>query len=91
MLKRSLVLLAVLAGVLPAQAGQRPEAKLDAPLRARTHDSGTSRVIIETADITGTDRLIRSLKGKPGRRLGLLRGQVAEDITRSTGSGALFP
>src|SRR4051812_36139089 len=96
MLKRSLVLLAVLAGVLPAQAGQRPEAKLDAPLRARTHDSGTSRVIIETADISGTDVLIRSLKGKPGRRLGLLRGQVAEipnasleSLARQTGVSAV--
>jgi serine protease AprX len=96
MLKRPLLLLALLAGVLPAQAGQRPEAKLDAPLRARTHDGGTSRVIIETADITGTDLLIRSLKGKPGRRLGLLRGQVAEipnasleSLARQTGVSAV--
>jgi serine protease AprX len=36
-----------------------------------------SRVIIETSDVAATDRVIRSLKGTPGRRLGLLRSQVA--------------
>ncbi len=78
MLKRSFVLLAILVGALPAQAAEHADAKLDAPLKARTHTAGTSRVIIETTDANGTDVLIRSLKGKPGRRLGLLRGQVAE-------------
>ncbi|HEU4938491.1 MAG TPA: S8 family peptidase [Vicinamibacterales bacterium] len=78
MLTRSLLLLALLAGALPAQAGQNPDGKLDASLRARAHHGGTSRVIIETADVNGTDVLIRSVKGKPGRRLGLVRGQVAE-------------
>src|SRR5262245_14144369 len=78
MLKRCLLLLAFLAGVLPAQAGQHPDAKLDAPLRARAHAGGTSRVIIETSDVGGTELLIRSVKGKPGRQLGLVRGQVAE-------------
>lgn len=78
MVKRSLLVLAFLAGALPAQAGQRPDAKLDASLRARTHIGGTSRVIIETTDINATDVLIRSVKGKPGRRLSLVRGQVAE-------------
>jgi serine protease AprX len=78
MLKRSLLLLALLAGALPAQAGQRPDAKLDAPLRARAHGGGISRVIIETSDIKGTEILIRAVKGKPGRRLGLVKGQVAE-------------
>ena len=78
MLKRSLFLLALLAGVLPAHAGQNPDAKLDASLRARSHHGGTSRVIIETADVNAADLLIRSVKGKPGRRLGLVRGQVAE-------------
>ena len=78
MLKRSLLLLALLAGVLPAHAGQDPDAKLDASLRARAHRGGTSRVIIETTDVNATDILIRSVKGRPGRRLGLARGQVAE-------------
>jgi serine protease AprX len=78
MLKRSLLVLACLAGALPAQAGQYPDAKLDAALRARTHAGGTSRVIIETTDVNATDSLIRSVKGKAGRRLALVRGQVAE-------------
>jgi len=78
MLKRSLIVFVILAGVLPARAGQHPDAKLDGPLRARTHFDGTSRVIIESTDVKETDSLIRSLKGKPGRRLGLVRGQVAE-------------
>ena len=53
-------------------------AKLDSALRARAQiGRGTSRVIIETTDVTTTDRVIRSLKGTPGRRLGLLRSQVA--------------
>jgi serine protease AprX len=78
MLKRSVLLLALLAGALPAQAGQHADDKLDAPLRARAHGGGTSRVIIETSDIRGTEILIRSVKGKPGRRLGLVKGQVAE-------------
>ena len=78
MLKRALLLVALLAGALPAQAGQNPGGKLDASLRARAHHGGTSRVIIETTDVNATDVLIRSVKGKPGRRLGLVRGQVAE-------------
>jgi len=58
-----------------ARSGQ---AKLDLPLRLRAQTGrGTSRVIIETTDVAATDRLIRSLKGVPGRRLGLLRSQVA--------------
>jgi serine protease AprX len=79
MLKRPLLLIAILAlTALPAHAGQNGDAKLDAPLRARTHHGGTSRVIIETSDVSTADLLIRSVKGKPGRRLGLVRGQVAE-------------
>ena len=69
MLNRCLLLLALVAGALPAQAGEHPNAKLDAPLRARAHAGGTSRVIIETSDVTGTELLIRSVKGMPGRRL----------------------
>ena len=78
MFKRSLLLLAILVAALPARAADRADATLDAPLKARTHAGGTSRVIIETTDVKGTDILIRSLKGKPGRRLGLVTGQVAE-------------
>jgi serine protease AprX len=52
---------------------------MDAALRARAHTKGgTSRVIIQTADGSASDTLIRSLHGRPGRRLTLLRGQVAE-------------
>jgi serine protease AprX len=96
MLNRCLLLLALLAGALPAQAGEHPNAKLDAPLRARAHAGGTSRVIIETSDVAGTELLIRSVKGKPGRRLGLVRGQVAEvpnaaleSLARHTGVNAI--
>jgi subtilisin family serine protease len=68
------------AGAVPVQAaGHGGDQKMDASLRARAHAKlGTSRVIIETVDGSPSDSLIRSLRGRPGRRLGLLRGQVAE-------------
>jgi serine protease AprX len=81
MVKRSLILigLLVLTGVPAlAQAGGASGAKLDTPLRARAQSGrGSSRVIIETTDANATDRVIRSLKGIPGRRLRLLGSQVA--------------
>src|SRR5215831_1977075 len=79
MLKRPLLLLAILAlTAVPVLAGQRDDPKLDAPLRARAGNAGTSRVIIEANDTNAADLLIRSVKGKPGRRLGAGRSQVAE-------------
>ena len=81
MLKRVLLLAAALAATaLPAVAASQTAAvKLDASLRARAATrQGSSRVIIETTDGSGADNLIRSLKGKPGRRLDLLGGQVAD-------------
>ena len=74
MFKRFWLLIAILAfAAVPALAGQGGDAKMDAPLRARAHRGGTSRVIIETSDPNAADLLIRSVKGKPGRRLGLVR------------------
>ncbi len=81
MLKSVTVVIALLAATsIPAVAASHAGVvKLDTPLRARAiSGQGTSRVIIETTDGSATDSLIRSLKGKPGRRLGLLRGQVAD-------------
>lgn len=79
MFKRFWLLIAVLAfAAVPALAGQGGDAKMDAPLRARAHRGGTSRVIIETSDLNAADLLIRSVKGRPGRRLALVHGQVAE-------------
>jgi serine protease AprX len=53
--------------------------KLDPALRARAHGGrGTSRVIVQTLDDGGADALILAVKGKPGRRLPMLRSQVAE-------------
>jgi serine protease AprX len=80
MFKRFTLVVALLtATAVPALAGGRAAAKLDAALRERALSArGTSRVIIETTDGGSADRLIRSFHGKPGRRLGLLRGQVAE-------------
>ncbi len=69
------------AGAVPAAGatGHGGDHKMDAALLARAHAKrGTSRVIIETADGSAADSLIRSLRGRPGRRLGLLHGQVAE-------------
>jgi hypothetical protein len=68
------------AGAVPAlAAGHGGDHKMDAAVRARAHAKlGTSRVIIETADGSPSDSLIRSLRGRPGRRLALLGGQVAE-------------
>jgi len=93
MFKRSLIFIAMLVltgvpGIADAGPDTKPSArgpfdarsgqKLDLPLRARARTGrGTSRVIIETNDVSATDRLIRSLQGTPGRRLGLLRSQVA--------------
>jgi serine protease AprX len=60
-------------------AGHGGDHKMDAVLLARAHArQGTSRIIIETADGAASDALITSLRGRPGRRLALLRGQVAE-------------
>jgi serine protease AprX len=81
MLKRVTVVIALLAATsIPVVAASHAgTVKLDVPLRARAISGhGTSRVIIETTDGSPLDSLIRSLKGKPGRRLGLLRGQVAD-------------
>jgi serine protease AprX len=80
MLKRVILVIALLAATaIPALAGNHAAVKLDAALRAcAATGHGTSRVIIETTDGSGIDGLIRSLKGKPGRRLGLLLGQVAD-------------
>ena len=80
MLKSVTVVIALLTATsIPAVAASHAgTVKLDAPLRARAiSGQGTSRVIIETTDGSAND-LIRSLKGKPGRRLELLRGQVAD-------------
>jgi len=56
-------------------AGHGGDRRLDEALRARA-GRGTSRVIIQTTDGSSSDSLIRTLRGRPGRRL--LRGQVAE-------------
>lgn len=80
MLKRIVLPIALLAlAATPVLAAGRAAAdRLDTPLRARAlAGHGTSRVIIETTDGRPSDALIRSLGGKAGRRLGLVRGQVA--------------
>ena len=80
MFKRTLVVIALVAvAVTPAVAAGRPALeRLDEPLRARAlAGRGMSRVIIETTDGSAADRLIQTVGGKAGRRLGLARGQVA--------------
>jgi serine protease AprX len=77
------VLIAVLAvlvtAALPASASDNGDAKLDGVLRGRAQfPRGTSRVIIQTADGTSTDRLVSGVRGTAGIRLPLLHGQVAE-------------
>jgi serine protease AprX len=80
MARRSLLLIAFLATAVPAfAAGHGGDRKLDAALRARAHAGrGTSRVIIQTADGSPADALILAVKGRPERRLPMLRSQVAE-------------
>jgi serine protease AprX len=81
MQKRLLTIFALLvAFAAPAlAAGHGGDRKLDAVLRQRAHaPRGTSRVIIQTKDGASADALIRSLRGKAGRRLHLLHAQVAE-------------
>ncbi len=80
MLKRTLLLIALVAvaSTPVLGAGRPPLDRLDGPLRARALAAhGSSRVIIETTDGGAADALIQRLGGKAGRRLGLLRGQVA--------------
>ncbi len=80
MVKRTLLLIALLAlASTPVLGSGRPALeRLDGPLRARAlAGHGTSRVIIETTDGRPADTLIQRLGGKAGRRLALLRGQVA--------------
>jgi serine protease AprX len=77
---RILTLIAVLAAfAAPAMAARHAgDHKLDSLLKLRAHaPRGTSRVIIQTRDGSPADALIRSLHGKPGRRLHLLKAQVA--------------
>jgi serine protease AprX len=81
MTRRTVLLIALFAAIaVPAlAAGHGGDRKLDPSLRVRAHvGRGTSRVIIRTADGLPADALIAALKGKPGRRLPLLRSQVAE-------------
>ena len=78
---RILTLIAVLAAfAAPAMAARHAgDHKLDSLLKERAHaPRGTSRVIIQTRDGSSADALIRSLRGRPGRRLHLLKAQVAE-------------
>src|SRR6266545_1449045 len=80
MLKKTLLFIAFLAvASTPGLAAGRPALeRLDGPLRARAQAGrGTSRVIIETTDGRAADKLIQTLGGTAGRRLGLVRGQVA--------------
>jgi serine protease AprX len=80
MLKRVVLVIALLTAVaVPALAAGQAGSRLDPALRVRALAArGTSRVIIETTAGAAADRLIRSVKGKPGRQLGLVRGQVAD-------------
>lgn len=81
MARRLLLLIAWFAAtVVPAfAAGHGGDRKLDPELRARAHTGrGISRVIVQTVDGAPAEALILALKGSPGRRLALLRSQVAE-------------
>jgi subtilisin family serine protease len=81
MARRTLLLLALFAATaVPAfAAGHDGDRKLDPALRARAHGGrGTSRVIVQTTDGSPADALILAVNGKPGRRLPMLRSQVAE-------------
>jgi subtilisin family serine protease len=69
----------IVASAASALAENAADARLDAFLRERASaPRGTSRVIIQTADGSPADALIASVGGTAGRRLPLLRGQVAE-------------
>lgn len=81
MARRHLLVIVVFAATaVPAlAAGHGGDRKLDAALRTRAHEGqGMSRVIVETTDGSPADKLIRAVAGTPGRRLPLMRGQVAE-------------
>ncbi len=80
MIKRIVLFIALLAvpGTSVLAAGRPSLDRLDEALRTRAVSGrGISRVIVETADGRPADTLITTLGGKAGRRLGLVRGQVA--------------
>jgi serine protease AprX len=74
------VLALVVAAAAPCLAsGHEADRKLDAELQARAHaPTGTSRVIIQTADATSAAALIRSVLGRPVMPLPRLGGHVGE-------------
>lgn len=83
MARRVFLVLALLAALAPSAyaLAHGGDPKLDAVLRARAHaprSAAASRVIIQTVGGAPADALIRSLHGKPGRRLAGAEGQVAE-------------
>src|SRR5215210_1738040 len=81
MARRTLLLVALLVttAVSALAAGDVDDRKLDPSLRARAHTGpGHSRVIIQTVDGQGSDGLIRRLRGRAGRRLASVQGQVAD-------------
>jgi serine protease AprX len=69
----------VIAAMLPALVwAAEPDAKLDAPLRARAAQrQGFSRVIIRTLPGVSAAPAIKSVAGRAGRRLSAVDGQVA--------------
>jgi serine protease AprX len=74
-----IVLAYLVAAAAPALASDGADAKLDAALRARAHaPRGTSRVIIQTADGTAPEKVVKEVGGRAGLRLPFLHGQVAD-------------
>ena len=91
---RIFTLVAVLVSLAAPAVGatHAGDHKLDSLLKQRAHaPGGTSRVIIQTNDGAPVDALIKSLRGKPGRLLHLLRAQVAEIPDASLDSLASRP
>jgi serine protease AprX len=81
MLRRLVLAVAVAVAVVPSAyaAGHSGDAKLDSELRRRAHDvlAGHSRVILQLTPGVSADDVVRSVRGKLGRRLALVGGQVA--------------
>jgi serine protease AprX len=87
MLKRIALALALTALAAPAAFGaaHAGDAKLDSELRHRAHTGrgGHSRIILRLKPGVSADRLVKSMHGTLGRRLGLVNGHVA-DVPDST-------
>ena len=62
----------------PALAAGRPLPRLDRELASRAGTAGVSRVIVRGSGVSDVAERVRAMRGRPGQRLALVDGYVAE-------------